>query len=376
MEAVAALHPQERVACLRDRPLQLRAYVSGSPDTAPCTAEASVACTDGPAWLIEDGGWRAMVDTLVDTPSIGGPRLAIDPNGSVSPADLPEGGMVDLEGAFDHPAAADCRPGPVGADAQPLSASAARLSCRSRFVVTRVVGETDYPVAGTAGVTVSDDLRVRSDPGLAGERYELLPTGTPVWIAEGPVVAAAYEWFQVVVPGVDVGDGVPRVGWVAASDHGVEPWLERAAVDCPDRASIEVADLTRLTSPGRTHEGVACFGSSTIRFRGAIDVACGVEGRAGWDMTPAWLSANAPTRITIRDGDAVMIARPSPDLGLTVTCGASDAQRYLVEAHFDDAAAAECDATVLAGAAPRDLQRVAEYWCRTTLVVDRLSLRR
>ena len=158
--------------------------------------------------------------------------------------------------------------------------SAARLSCRSRFVVTRVAGDADYPVAGTAGVTVSDDLRVRSDPGLAGERYELLPTGTPVWIAEGPVVAADYEWFQVVVPGVDVGDGVPRVGWVAASDHGVEPWLERAAVDCPDRTSIEVADLARLTSPGRTHEGVACFGSSTIRFRGTIDVACGVEGRA------------------------------------------------------------------------------------------------
>ena len=175
-----------------------------------------------------------MVDTLIDTPSIGGPRLALDPNGSVSPADLPSGGMVDLEGAFDHPAAGDCRPGAAGPDAQPISASAARLSCRARFVVTRVVADPDDPAAGTAGVTVSDDLRVRSDPGLTSERYELLPMGTRVWIADGPVVAADYEWFQVVVPGVDVGDGVPRVGWVAASDHGAEPWLERAAGGLPE----------------------------------------------------------------------------------------------------------------------------------------------
>ena len=54
----------------------------------------------------------------------------------------------------------------------------------------------------------------------------------------------------------------------------------------------------RLTETGRAHEGLACFGSSTIRFEGTIEPVCGREDRPGWDMTPEWLSANAATRIT------------------------------------------------------------------------------
>ena len=34
----------------------------------------------------------------------------------------------------------------------------------------------------------------------------------------GPVSAADYVWFQVIVPSIDTGAGMPRVGWVAASD--------------------------------------------------------------------------------------------------------------------------------------------------------------
>ena len=52
-----------------------------------------------------------MVDTQVDVPSIGGPQLTLDPDGPVAASALPESGMVDLEGAFDHPAAADCHAG-------------------------------------------------------------------------------------------------------------------------------------------------------------------------------------------------------------------------------------------------------------------------
>ncbi len=373
MQVVADLHHQERVACFGNRPLTLRAYVTGSPDDAPCTAAPGIACADGPGWLTDEGGLSVRADTLVDTPSIGGPRLAFDPNGTVSPFDVPPNGMVHIEGAFDHPAARDCRPGPVGPDAEPLAASAARMSCRSRFVVTRVVGDPDYPVAGGAGVTVSDDLRVRSAPGLTSERHELLPIGTRVWVIDGPVVAADYEWFKVVVPAVDAGGGVPRVGWVAASDHGAEPWLERAVFACPDPASLDVADLMRLTARERAHDGLACFGSSTIRFEGTIDLVCGVEDRPGWDLSPEWLSANASTRITVRDGDAGVTAFPLPDLGLPVACGEGDDERYRIDAHFDDGAAPTCAATIRTGNEPVDLQHVAEYWCRTSLVIERLT---
>jgi hypothetical protein len=373
MDIVEALHPQERVACLGDQPLRLRAYVSGEAATVPCVAEPNTACIDGPAWLTGFGGWTAGADSSVDTPSIGGPPLAIDPGGAVPSSALSAGAMVDLEGAFDHPAARDCRPGAAGPDAPPLTAAAARLECRARFVVTGVRSDPDYPASNAAGITVTDDLRVRSEPGLTGERYELLPTGTRVWVIDGPVVASDYEWFQVVAPSIDVGDGVPRVGWVAASEHGAEPWLQRATVDCPDGASVDVDDVMRLTSPGSRHEGLACFGSSTIRFAGTLELVCGLADRAGWVMTPAWLSSDSSARLRIRDGDAVVDARPRPGLGLPVACGGTDAQRYIVEAHFDDEAAAECDATISASEEPRDLEWAAPYWCRTTLVVESLA---
>jgi hypothetical protein len=90
-------------------------------------------------------------------------------------------------------------------------------------------------------------------------------------------------------------------------------------------------------------------------------------------MTPEWLSANSSARIMIRDGDAVVRAFPQPGLGLPVACGETDAEPYIVDAHFDDDAARECDATIPASDEPRDLDRVAEYWCRTTLVIEGLA---
>ena len=62
-----------------------------------------------------------------------------------------------------------------------------------------------------------------------------------------------------------------------------------------------------------------------------------------------------------------------PELSLPVSCGETDTQRYTIDAHFDDGAAAECDATIPASDEPRDLEWAAEYWCRTTLVIERLT---
>lgn len=374
MDVVAGLHPQERVACFGDRPLRLRAFVWGAGDTNPCTPGPRMACVDGPAWLTGDGGWRAEADTSVDTPSIGGPLLAVDPNGSVPSSALLAGAMVDLEGAFDHPAARDCRPGAAGAGAEVMPVAAAQLSCRARFVVSSVNAGSDYPVAGAAGVTVSDDLRVRADPGLTSERYELLPIGTDVWVVEGPVVEADYEWFQVIVPTIVTGSGTPRVGWVAASDHGGEAWLARASMDCPDLGTLDVADLMDLTSPpGPGDGGPACYGSASLRFEGIVGVTCGVEDHPGWQMTPEWLSGNAGRKLTISDLGASVVAHPHPDLALPVSCGDTAEGRYLLEGHFDDAAAPQCDATIADSPEPPDLEVVTQHWCRAALVIDRLE---
>jgi hypothetical protein len=373
-DVVSDLHPQERVACFGDRPLRLRAFVWGDGDSRPCTPEPMVACVEGPAWLTGDEGWRAEADTTIDTPSIGGPPLAIDPDGSVAPSALEAGAMVELGGAFDHPAARQCRPGAAGADAEPMSVAAAQLACRARFVVTSVNADTDYPAAGAAGVTVSDDLRVRAAPGLTSERYELLPIGTDVWVVDGPVVEADYEWFQVIVPTLVTSSGTPRVGWVAASDHGREAWLARSGSDCPDRGTLNVEDLADLTlPPGPGTGGLACFGSSGIRFEGAVSVTCGVENHPGWQMTPEWLSGNAHRKLSIQDLGASVVAYPHPSLAVPLACGETAEGRYLLEGHFDDTDAALCDATIAGGPQPPDLEVITRHWCQSALVIDRLE---
>ena len=372
MAVVIAMVPQERVACLGDQRLRLRSFVATGGETMPCSPDVLVACVDGPTWLAGSGGWTAALDVTSDTGSIGGPSLAVVPGGPVSPEDLPSSGMVDIDGAFDHPAAGECRPGAVGQGAQPLTPVAARWSCRSRFVVTGVRVDPAYPIRGEPAVTVSRNVRVRSDPGLTSVRHELLAEGTPVWVLEGPVVAADYEWFQVIVPSVDTGDGVPRVGWVAASDHGAEPWLGKRTLDCPEPGSLDVADLARLTTSGAGDTGLGCFGSTTLRFRAGVQLQCGLEGRPGWDMKPGWLAANATNQLALRDGETVVLARLDPRLQLSQPCDGADDGTWSIEGHFDDSAALSCDATLPGSEQRPDLRMVAVFWCRTTLVVDRL----
>ena len=369
---VAALHPEERVACFGDGPLRLRAFVMGG-DRESCTVDSGAACIDGPAWLTGFGGWMANADVNIDTPSIGGPRLAIDPNGPLGRTAMPTGVMVDLEGAFDHPAAQQCRPGVVGQGTAPLVPAVARLECRAQFVVTSVEVDPDYPVADGPGITVSGNLRVRSDPGLTGDRFELLKNGTKVWVVDGPVVAADYEWFQVIVPSVDAGGGVPRIGWVAASDHGREPWLAKRTMDCPPaRPQLKVRDLVAATAAG-SDVGLACYGSKPIRFQGSVGLSCGVDVHPGWGMAPDWLSGNAERKLRIADGNAAVVAVPGQGLELPVGCGETDPRTYMFDGHFDDPGSDTCAATMPDGSQPGIGDLLPRYWCRTTLVIDELT---
>ncbi len=104
---------------------------------------------------------------------------------------------------------------------------------------------------GSMAVTVSDRLRVRSEPRVADDsaKYEpLLPTGTELTVIEGPVQASGFDWYRVAPVSLTLSGGVTE-GWVAAADHDGTPWVARAA---DPLAGIEFAKATVARSAGST----------------------------------------------------------------------------------------------------------------------------
>lgn len=367
MADVVGLAPAERVACFGDRELRLRALVTDGSESFECTADPGC-IVDGPNWLTELGGSTAEFDAR-SAAGGGGPILAFHPSGGVSATSMPSGVMADIVGSFDDPAAQQCH-ALAGAAEGPTTDLAARLQCRERFVVHDVTVDRAYPTLG-AGITASDRLRVRSTPGLDGARYELLAKGTPVWVVDGPVIAADYEWLQVIVPSLEV-DGAPRVGWVAQSDHGAERWLARRTLKCPAPSDVTIADLARLTGTDEPHGGLTCFGDTQITFKGEVDMSCG-EARPTWQVTPDWLGPNALYTLAISDGTDVINAHVRPDLALPRNCGGQDTSVRTIKAHFEDGDAATCEAPAPGGTSASDAKALVSYWCRTALVIDAID---
>lgn len=87
---------------------------------------------------------------------------------------------------------------------------------------------------GALAITVTDDLRVRSEPRVADDSVKFVPTlreGTELVVIAGPVQASGYNWVKVAPLGVVLrggsGEGSVAVdqGWVAIADHDGTPWV-------------------------------------------------------------------------------------------------------------------------------------------------------
>ena len=86
--------------------------------------------------------------------------------------------------------------------------------------------------------TVSDDVRVRSNPGVGADsrRYwPLLPEGSVLCITAGPIAASGYWWYEVELEAGQLNGGITR-GWVAAGDHDGSPWIAHL----PDTEPIDM----------------------------------------------------------------------------------------------------------------------------------------
>ena len=104
------------------------------------------------------------------------------------------------------------------------------------------------PLLNAVVVTVSDRLRVRSEPRVSDDSimYEpVLPLGTELTVLDGPVSASGYVWYKIA-PVSFVGLEGPGYGWVALAGKDGEPWI--ALAESPI-AAIELAKANMARAP-------------------------------------------------------------------------------------------------------------------------------
>lgn len=143
------------------------------------------------------------------------------------------------------------------------------------------------PLLNTVVVTVSDRVRVRSEPRVSADsiKYEpVLPLGTELTVLDGPVSASGYTWYQVAPVSFDGLEG-PGYGWVALAGTDGEPWI----AICPPRP-----DLAALRS---TYSGLACYGGQEITFTARLAVYDGLicddqPAVEPWWIEPPWLGGS------------------------------------------------------------------------------------
>ena len=121
------------------------------------------------------------------------------------------------------------------------------------------------PVIGSVAVTVSDRLRVRSQPRVSDDsaKYDpVLPIGTTLFVLDGPVGASGYTWYKVAPVSFGGLEG-PGYGWVAIADKDGQPWLG-AARGADAQISLALADVPRAAADPanaqRTAASINAFG--------------------------------------------------------------------------------------------------------------------
>ena len=138
-----------------------------------------------------------------------------------------------------------CGSAPATPRTSPESAGATRTPSPTDAASPAATPEPAIGI-GSAAVTVSDQLRVRSAPGVSDDsvKYEpLLPLGTELLVVGGPVEATGYVWWQVEPLSFALQDA--NVGWVAMADHDGVPWIALSG-DASPQLAIAVSDVARM----------------------------------------------------------------------------------------------------------------------------------
>jgi hypothetical protein len=173
------------------------------------------------------------------------------------------------------PSASPDAPPSAGAAGSPTDVPAA--SAAPSVVVTPAPTATPTAPAQKLGpdtfaVVVTDDLVIRSQPGISEDSAVYKPNlgrREQLYVLDGPVRRSGYDWYEVMPLSAEVED----TGWVAAASKAGEPWIKplASAAACPTRPST-VTELDALPSGVR----LACLSRVPISVRAQL-AGCGVD---------------------------------------------------------------------------------------------------
>lgn len=370
VDVLAAMNRLEALSCYGSSPLAFRALVTGAEPHDPCPAGGTGICLGGPTWLAGLDGWTAALDArgLDGVTTVATLAIAREPAGPDASSGLISGRMATLSGSFDHPASRSCAVTGEPTSGSTVTATDAVLRCRTMFVVDRSDPAVAYLTRGVAAVTVTPNLRVRSQPVVsdASVRYDpLLAQGTRLFVIGGPVTGSGYDWFRVIAPTVSRSGGGTMIGWVAVAGKDGETWAKDLELGCPGtEASISLAVLSGLASAAPGDGGVSCFGESELSVSATVTITCS----AGSTNAGAWLAGPPTILVHLSDGTASLDARGHPDLAARSVCEFGTGAA-VVRGHFGDPDAEAC----ASGEPTPDDRDVARYRCRSIFVVSDIA---
>ena len=192
--------------------------------------------------------------------------------------------------------------------------------------VTTEPGDSVPLPADTYARVVTNDLRVRSKPGVSDDSKKLEPlaqSGDVFVILDGPAQESGYDWYRVKpTNNADAEQPLPS-GWVAAGDKDGEPWIESVTPDCPASPSglRDVAGWNRLDE---MYFQITCFSGRELTFQGWLVTPTEWCGLGDWpEVQPAWLGecTTAPNYLVeVGDIETETVLHPawSPDVDLSI----------------------------------------------------------
>ncbi|MGH2428551.1 MAG: hypothetical protein ACRDGV_06635 [Candidatus Limnocylindria bacterium] len=126
-------------------------------------------------------------------------------------------------------------------------------------------------VDGLAQTTV-EGLRLREEPGLAGQSLGTLAIGSSSFVVSGPVSADGYDWYLLSGLGLPQASGCTTpietdpfacptwFGWAATDGADGDSWLVPTQPDCPPWPSAGLTD--DFVYSVQTYTYLACYGGT------------------------------------------------------------------------------------------------------------------